>query len=81
MASLGKLTFLSAVNRSVISSLIVLSISVTMLSWNHYYHHKVAGEVQNPGFRQILAVMATVHQRAGDIWAKVRAGVNLQKRI
>merc|ERR1711874_53594 len=36
---------------------------------------QVAGEVQNPGFRQILAVMATVHQRAGDIWAKVEGDI------
>ena len=36
---------------------------------------QVSGEIQNNGFRQILAVMATVHHRAGDIWAKVIGAV------
>ena len=34
---------------------------------------QVSSEIQHPGFRQILQVMARVHAGAGDVWAKVGA--------
>ena len=32
---------------------------------------EISEDVQNPGFKNILHVMAEVHDKAGDIWTKV----------